>query len=302
MKRRINTTLQKLLLLIIIIIIYEISTNHIGNNEKISSIQKREIEITEEQQEANKSPFNIHFIDVDQGDAILIENEHQYALIDAGSNESKNKLISYLKQQPITSLEFVIGTHAHEDHIGGMDEVIKNFQIKHFYMPNVITTTKTFEDVLDALKEKKITFETPKIEEELKLGEAIIKIVWVGEDKEDLNNTSIIVKVIYKDTSYLLTGDATNTVEKEILEKDLESTVLKVAHHGSQYSSSAQFLKKVYPKIAIISVGKDNSYGHPKEIVLKKLERIGSKIYRTDESGTIILSSEGKEIKIYTEK
>ena len=163
-------------------------------------------------------------------------------------------------------------------------------------MPEVITTTKTFEDTLDALENKQVAFESPEIDETFHMADTKFTVLWIGKDSKDLNNTSIVLKVQYKNTSYLLTGDATSTVEKKILHKDLKSDVLKVGHHGSQYSTTANFLKLVNPKYAIIEVGKGNDYGHPKEIVLQKLEKIGAEIYRTDRDGTIIASSDGTNI------
>ena len=183
-----------------------------------------------------------------------------------------------------------------------MDYILKNFSVEHYFMPDVIATTKTFEDVLDALEEKKITFETPEVDGTFTLAEAKFTVIHIGTEKVDLNDSSLVLKMQYKDTSYLFTGDATSQVEKEILDKNISSDVLKVGHHGSQYSSTAQFLKKVDPKYAIIQVGKDNSYGHPRKVTLSKLEKLGTKTYRTDKDGTIILSSDGENISFETIK
>lgn len=251
---------------------------------------------------SNNSSLRIYFIDVGQADCILINNNGEYALIDAGNNEDGKKLVNYLNDLGVHNFKYVIGTHAHEDHIGGMDDIIKNFSIEHFYMPDVITTTKTFEDVLDALEEKKIVFEVPEVDSTFSLAESKFQVIYIGKDKTDLNDSSIVLKMFFKNTSYLFMGDATNKVEKEILNKDLKSDVLKVGHHGSQYSSHAQFLKEVSPKYAIIQVGKNNSYSHPKDVTIKKLEAIGAKIYRTDNDGTIILSSDGENISFETKK
>lgn len=251
---------------------------------------------------SDNSNLKVYFIDVGQADCILINNNQEYALIDAGNNEDGKKLVEYLNSLGVNSFKYVIGTHAHEDHIGGMDDIIENFNIEHFYMPDVITTTKTFEDVLEALEKKKILFETPEVDATFSLAETKFKVLYVGKEKSDLNDSSIVLKMNYGNTSYLLTGDATNEVEKEILEKDLKSDVLKVGHHGSQYSTHAQFLKKVSPNYAVIQVGKDNNYGHPKDVTIKKLEAIGTKIYRTDRDGTIVLSSDGENITFETVK
>jgi len=242
--------------------------------------------------------LEIYYLDVGNADSILIRYHNNNVLIDAGNNEDGEKIVNYFKSLGVENFKYVIGTHAHEDHIGGMDNIINSFNIEHFYMPSTITTTKTFEDVIDSLTKKNIKFETPKIDYKFNIEDIEFKILYIGDNKEDLNKTSIILKMTYKETSYLFTGDATSETEKEILNKDIKSTVLKVAHHGSQYSSTAKFLNEVKPKYAIIEVGKDNDYGHPKKVVLQKLEKIGAEIYRTDQDGTIHLISDGKNIKI----
>ena len=263
-------------------------------------------EITIEKQENKKTDSNntdvvkVEYIDVGQADAILIENDKKYMLIDAGNNEDGDLLVNYFKDKNITDFEYVVATHPHEDHIGGMDNIIKNFNIKNYYMPDCYTKTKTFEELLDALEEKNLSFETPDIDSEFLLGDALFKVLYTGTDKRDLNNTSIVLRMTYKDVSFMFTGDATNTTEKKILAKDLQSDVLKVRHHGSQYSTSDEFLDKVNPKYAIISVGTGNVYDHPKDITLNKLK--GIEVHRTDKEGTIRVISDGKNIDIETFK
>lgn len=263
----------------------------------------REEEVTENEEEIKpvvntNNNLKISYIDVGQADSILLEQDNEYMLVDAGNNEDGRLLVNYFNELGITKFKYVIGTHAHEDHIGGMDDIIKNFEIEHFYMPDVITTTKTFEDVLDNLLDKKIKFETPNIGEVLPFGESTIDVLYVGKDKADLNNTSIVFKLTYKDKRFLFTGDATSVTEKILLNNnvDLKSDVLKVGHHGSQYSSTAAFLKAVNPKYAVISVGKGNVYDHPKQITLDKLQKLQIITYRTDLNGTIILTTDGKNI------
>lgn len=263
-------------------------------------------EITIEKEENKKTDSNntdvvkVEYIDVGQADAILIENNKKYMLIDAGNNEDGDLLVNYFKDKNITDFEYVVATHPHEDHIGGMDNIIKNFNIKNYYMPDCYTTTKTFEELLDALEEKNLSFETPDIDSEFLLGDALFKVLYTGTDKRDLNNTSIVLRMTYKDVSFMFTGDATNVTEKKILAKDLQSDVLKVGHHGSQYSTSDEFLDKVNPKYAIISVGTGNVYDHPKDITLNKLK--GIEVHRTDKEGTIRVISDGKNIDIETFK
>ena len=219
-------------------------------------------------------------------------------LIDAGNNEDGPLLVQYFKEQNMTKFDYLIATHPHEDHIGGMDDIIKNFDIEKIYMPNVTTTTKTFLDVLNAMEEKNMTFDVPNIGQNFALGHTLFQVMYTGSDKKNLNNSSIILKANFKNTSYLFTGDATSEVEKKILSKDIKATVLKVGHHGSKYSTTTEFLNKVNPKYAIISVGKNNSYNHPNQITIDKLTKKNIEIHRTDQEGSIFLKSDGKTINI----
>ena len=250
----------------------------------------------------NVDNLNIYFVDVGQADCILIKYLDSNVLIDAGNNEDGVKIVGYFKSLGVDKFKYVFATHAHEDHIGGMDDIINNFDIEHFYMPDVITTSKTYEDVLDSLYSKKIKYDTPKVDSKLCFEDICLDVLSVGNDKENLNDTSIVLRLVYKKTSYLFMGDASVSVEKKILDKDISSTVLKVGHHGSQYSSSAQFLNKVRPQYAIIQVGKNNSYNHPKQVVLNKFKRMNTTVYRNDKDGTIILSSDGENISFNFDK
>lgn len=298
MNKSVKKQLTKALLVLIILVSGYFYTTYF-DNKNITKDVTRNVKQTINESSSN---LKIYFVDVGQADCILINDNNEYSLIDAGNNEDGEKLVKYFKDLGITKFKYVFGTHAHEDHIGGMDNIIENFQIEHFYMPDAITTTRTFEEVLDALEVKNIAFETPKEDENLTFSDTDFKVLHVGKDKKDLNDTSIVLKLTYKNTSYLFMGDATSSVEKDILDKDIKSDVLKVGHHGSQYSSTISFLKKVSPKYAIIEVGKNNSYNHPKEVTLKKLEDLGTKIYRTDEDGTIILTSDGENMSFETVK
>ena len=297
----IKSILRKLIKVVIILL----CLIYLNNNNDITTKQQKRIDDSSIQNvlsEIKYNDFQIHFIDVGQADCILIKDGSSYALVDAGNNEDGPKIVKYLNELGITNIQYVFATHPHEDHIGGMDIIIKSFTINHYYMIDIMLNNMTFTEITKSLEKKNMTYEIPEIGEVFKLENATIEVLWLDNDREDINKDSMILKVTYKNTSYMLTGDATTDSEKQILEKDLKSNVLKVGHHGSKYSSSAQFLTKVHPEYAIISVGKENDYGFPKKVILDKLEYLNCKIYRTDLNGTIIVSSNGEDIDIVTKR
>lgn len=244
--------------------------------------------------------LRIYYIDVGQADSILVINKDKTMLIDAGNNDDGNMVVDFIKDKGVSKLDYVIGTHPHEDHIGGLDDVIKSLDIGKLYMPKIQTNTKTFEDVLDAALEKGIDIESPNIGDKFNISDANCEVMSSKIDNKNLNLASIVIRMEYGKQSYLFMGDAETENESERTWP--KTNVLKVGHHGSNTSSSKKFLEQVSPEIAIISVGKDNKYGHPKQAIIDRLNKMGIKIYRTDLNGTILIKSDGNENQIETEK
>lgn len=243
--------------------------------------------------------MKVHFIDVGQGDSILIESSKKYMLIDAGENNYGTTVVSYLENVGVSKLDYVIGTHPHSDHIGGLDTVINSFDIGKVILPPKEHTTKTFEDLLDAIENNGLKITKPIVGDTYQIGEASFTIIAPNDDYgDDLNNWSVGIKLINEENSFIFSGDAESKAEKDIIANniDISSDVLKLNHHGSSTSSSYEFLQTINPSHVVITSGKNNSYGHPHTEVMNKLKQLGAKIYRTDEQGTIIASSDGKNI------
>lgn len=269
--------------------------------------------------QANEKPMGsqptlkVTYLDVGQADSILIQIPNgRNILIDAGNNEDAEMIISYLKKQEIHRLDVVIGTHPHEDHIGSLDKVIKTFDIGQVIMPKVTTNTQTFKDLLTAIQDKGLKIKEAKAGLKLDLGSTEATSPQISaeilapnsSEYEDMNNYSAVLRLVYGQNTFLFTGDAEDVSEKEMLASSsgLKADVLKVGHHGSSSSTTQEFLNKVSPKYAVISVGKDNTYGHPTPSTLNRLKKSGVELYRTDEFGTIVAESDGRKISFKTNK
>ncbi len=245
------------------------------------------------------SNLEIYFFDVGQADSILIKSNDDTVLIDAGNRNDGENLVNYIKNDlKINDIDIVIGTHPHEDHIGGMSYIIDSFDVGKIYLPDVTSNAKFFEKLLDSIESKDYKISVPKIGEEIKLNNLVFNVLSVDDNDKNINDCSIVLKLNYLDTKYLFMGDASKSVEKKLLDKDIKADVIKIGHHGSSYSSSKKFLESVKANIAIISVGKDNKYKHPTKSVLETLNNLNIKYYRTDTDGTIKLVSDGKNIEI----
>jgi competence protein ComEC len=242
----------------------------------------------------------IHFIDVGQGDAILVQINNKNLLIDSGPTSSSNELIEYLKNQRVSVLDAVLATHPHEDHIGNMDNIIKHFKVLNFYAPKKSYSSDSFKAMLQQLKKQALKINIAKAGVALDLGEGITSniIAPIKSDYDELNNYSAVLKITYGSKKFLFMGDAEKESEMELLasKQDLAADVIKLGHHGSNSSSTREFLNKVSPSYAIISCGKFNDYGHPHKDTLNNLKDKNITTYRTDIDKTILLKSDGSNI------
>lgn len=250
--------------------------------------------------------LKIVMLDVGQGDSILLASGGEYLLVDAGENDKGDLVTDELQRLGVTRLKAAVGTHPHSDHIGGLDTVIASIPAESVYMPRRTADTETYEDVLDAVDAAGLTVTVPKPGDTMKLGEADITFLWppAKYKSDNDNNHSIAMMVTAGGYRVMLCGDMEKAVEKELLDQglNLDCDVLKVAHHGSDTSSTKAFLKAATPQIALISVGQGNSYKHPDKDVLKRLEGFGAKIHRTDREGTITVTISGGGISVSGEE
>jgi len=268
-----------------------------------ASAEQSEGGSSEEQSQPNNDLLRISFIDVGQGDCILIKTaEGNNILIDSGSLESKDKVLNYLEFENVDEIEYAFFTHPHADHIGAADEILKSIEIKNVYIPNAVTTTQVYNRMLDELEKHESVVQAKSGQKISFDGIEIDILSPIKDEYNDLNKYSIVMKLTYGKNSFLLTGDATSENEVEMLEKglDLKADILKIGHHGSNTSTSSEFLTAVAPEVAVISCGVNNRYGHPHQETLEKLKDIDT--YRTDQGGTIIVYCSLEDYVIKTER
>lgn len=269
-----------------------------SNTSVVSTIPtvKTNTEIIEKVSEnivIDQNKLNILFFDVGQADSELILYNGKSILIDAGNSGDGEYIVNGLNALGIKNLDYVIGTHVHEDHVGGMSLIIDSFEIGKFYLPyDSTTTTSYYKKILTSLTQKELEITEANIGDKLYIEDITLEIMSVdNSEPDDANLSSIVVEISYGNLKYLFMGDAIEENEEARNWNDVD--VLKVGHHGSNTSSSEKFLNQILPEIVVISVGEGNSYGLPKEKVLNRFEKLGSTIYRTDEDGTIQIISDG---------
>lgn len=290
------------LTIILLLVLLGINDNTITKFIKLSEVnitEKNLVTAKTRNETIMEEELSVYFIDVGQADSILVINKDEAMLIDAGNNQDGQDVVSFIKEKGITKLNYVIGTHPHEDHIGGLDDVINSdIKIENVIMPKIQTNTRTFEDVLDAVENKNLSITAPNKGDNFKIGESNCQVMTDSIlDKNNLNLSSVVIRLEYGNNSFLFMGDSEEENEKTMIWP--KTDVLKVGHHGSNTSTSESFLNQVRPDYAVIMVGKSNNYGLPKEKIIERLKNVNAQIYRTDEMGTIKITSDGNNIEVY---
>ena len=248
--------------------------------------------------------FQVHYIDVGQADAALVLCGDAAMLIDGGNRDDSSLIYTYLKEQGIAHLDYVVATHAHEDHVGGLSGALNYATVDTALCSVEDYNSKVFDAFVDQLAKRGKQITVPRAGETFELGDAQVQVLGPVRESDDPNNMSLVLRVVYGETSFLFTGDAEREEEQDILDAgyELDSTVLKVGHHGSENSTTYPFLRAVMPDHGVISVGEGNTYGHPTNAALSRLRDAGVQVLRTDHSGTIICSSDGQTVSFRTEK
>ena len=244
------------------------------------------------------------FIDVGQADCALVACDGAYMLVDGGNAEDSDLVFSYLKNHGVDHLDYMVASHAHEDHIGGLSGAAYAATVGTALSPVTESNTKVFKNLVKSLAQQGVSLTVPSPGSTFVLGSAQVEVLGPVKEYDDPNDTSIVLRIQYGSTSFLFTGDMESTSEADLVDSGarLSATVLKVGHHGSDSSTSYRFLREVLPDYAVISVGSDNKYGHPTETVLSRLEDAETTIYRTDLQGTVIAESDGTIVTFHTEK
>ena len=249
-------------------------------------------------------PFEMHFIDVGQALSVLVECDGQFMLYDGGNVDDGSLVVSYLQKQGVQQLQYVFCSHAHEDHVGGLAAVMAKFPAQHAYSPVTESSTKCFNDFVKYTQQQGLQLEVPSVGTVWPLGSATVTLLGPVTQYSETNNTSLVLRIDYGSTSFLLTGDMEKTAETDLVNSgaNLKADVLQVGHHGSSTSTGYLFLNAVLPEMGVISCGTGNKYGHPHEETLSILRDAKVDVYRTDLQGTITIGSDGQNFTVGTER
>lgn len=268
-----------------------------------------DVYINDSSEYAQEDYVTVSFIDVGQGDCILIQTDESNVLIDAGESENAETVEQYLTDNGVETLDYIVATHPHSDHIGALPKIITDMNVEHILQgkmsDDIVPTTRVYEKYLTAIADKGLTITSAVVGDVYDLGNAQLEIVAPNsDDYSDLNDISVVTILTHGDNKFIFTGDASKRSEKEMLQNGLleDVDVLKVGHHGSDTATTQEFLDAITPEIAVIMCGVNNKYGHPCEETMDKLYDANIEVYRTDEEGTIHMVSNGSTIETTTEK
>lgn len=306
-KRSGLTPRMRLRLILLVIAFFAFAVVAILNATGIVTFDSLMVKAGLKDKPAVHADTEVHFVDVGQGDCTLVISDGEAMVIDSGDRDDSDRAVNYLVSQGIVDIKYLIVTHPHADHIGGMADIIRRFNVEKIIMPKVadedVPTTVVYEDMLNAVKDKGLKI-TKASDSELELGNCKVQLFTPKKETHNLNNYSTLVKIVHGENSFLITGDCENEEEKDILSQgfDISAKVLKAGHHGSYTSSSSDFLDRVLPRYAVISCGEGNKYGHPHEQTVTRLGKYANEIYITQDCGTIVFSSDGKGLSVKTEK
>lgn len=268
--------------------------------------QEEAVPVNNNQTGENSARLEVHFIDVGQGDSILVKSPSgQAMLVDAGEQEQGQRVVDYLHSQGVAKLTVLVATHPHSDHIGGLGAVLNSFAVERVYMPRVTHNTEQFRDLLTRIKSQGLKITTARAGVGIPLdGVNAEFIAPQGSGYKDLNDYSAVIKLTCGENSFLLMGDAEEASEREMLESgvNLRAEVLKVGHHGSYSSSTLAFLQAAKPQYAVIMCGKDNDYGHPHQETLERLRVMGIRVYRSDVNGNLVMKCESPSLRVEAER
>lgn len=293
-------------------------SNFIERLDKLLNRQPAVTEIQKDNSESNNDNINsktealtdelkVTFLDVGQGDCSVIELPNgEIMMIDAGENGKEKLIFNFLDSITANKIDYLIATHPHSDHIGGMEEVISAYDIGEVYMPDAVHTSQTFKNMVNAIDQKGLSI-NKAVAEKVLFEDGSLKAMFLSPmDKKysDLNNYSAVLRLDYKDKSFLFCGDAEEEAEGEMINRGMsfECDVLKVGHHGSSTSSGDFFMKIASPEISVISCGVNNKYGHPHEEALGRITKYSDKVLRTDVNGTVTVTTDGKTLNVHTER
>ncbi len=299
-KRKTTPTSRSFLIVIALLavftVVYQILDGDFKLTNPFASEESRLLPLPE------SGEIRVYFFDVGQGDSILLQSDKNSVLIDAGEYSTRNALLSYLRDAGVKTLDYLIATHPHADHIGGMVPVLENFTVKNIVLSDATANTETYESFLGLIEEQKIPVTVPEAGDNITSGIINLSVLAPLKDySDDLNNASLVLRMVYGETAFLFAGDAEAPSEQDMLNAggSVRADIIKIGHHGSNTASTGAFIDAVRPSAAVISCGKHNSYNHPHDETLEALASRNIPIYRTDESASIIMNTDGQKVYLH---